>query len=216
MGKRMLGVLFFTALSAAITVAAGGGASFLRRPVGVGYLALWSAWWVAIALGRSHGAPSRYDRSQVWVIVPGSIALVGFIAGQPWEYAHLSGPLPRDSWLSWVGLGLFTVGLALQVATFRTLGRFYTSHLGIQAGHHVVTTGPYRWVRHPGYLSNLVSLLGGALAMSSLLGLVLSLLMAPLVIKRIGAEEAMLREQFGVEYAAYAERTRWRLIPYLY
>ncbi len=216
MGKRIVGVLFFTAFSAAVTIAAGGGVSFLRHPVAVGYLVLWSAWWVAIALGRSHGSSSSYDRGQAWVIVPGAIALIGFIAGQPWEYARFSGPLPRDSWLSWLGVGLFAAGLALQVATFRTLGRFYTSHLGIQSGHHLVATGPYRWVRHPGYLSNLVSLFGGALALSSLLGLGLSLLMVPLILRRITTEETMLRDQFGTEYEAYAGQTRWRLIPCVY
>ncbi|RWA48140.1 isoprenylcysteine carboxyl methyltransferase [Cupriavidus sp. UYMSc13B] len=47
------------------------------------------------------------------------------------------------------------------------------------------------------------------------MGVVLTLLMVPALLARIRAEEALLRDQFGVEYASYCDRT-WRLLPGIY
>ncbi len=61
----------------------------------------------------------------------------------------------------------------------------------------------------------LVNSLGWGLAFRSSVGVVLTALLIPPLIARIRAEEALLGEHFGAEYAAYCART-WRLIPGLY
>ena len=96
-----------------------------------------------------------------------------------------------------------------------TLHGLYTTQLGIQPGHRLITTGPYRWLRHPGYLSNLLSLTGIGLALSSLIGLALAALVVPLLLHRIAHEEAMLRDAFGDAYRAYQRRS-WRLLPFVW
>jgi protein-S-isoprenylcysteine O-methyltransferase Ste14 len=70
---------------------------------------------------------------------------------------------------------LFAAGIILQSAAMWTLRGFYTVRLGVKSGQRLVTTGPYRRVRHPGYLSYIISILGIGLALSSLivLGLVI-------------------------------------------
>ena len=180
------------------------------------YLALWTGWWLLIAARRQRGVASTYDRSQRLILSLGIVALVALVLGPPWEYAHFSGPIPRDGPLAWLGLAVFAGGIALQVAAFRALGSLYTSRLGMQPGHRLVTGGPYRWVRHPGYLSNIVCLAGMGLALSSLIGLGLALLVVPLIVQRIGSEEEMLAAEFGAEYERYRRQTRWRLLPLLY
>jgi protein-S-isoprenylcysteine O-methyltransferase Ste14 len=214
--KRLIGILVFTAICCALIVTAGGGIAFVQRPVGVVYLVLWAAWWLLIAVGRQRGTPSTYERSQRTIVALGVLVLLGFVIAPPWEYAHLAGPLPRDGPLAWVGLMTFAGGIVLQAAAFWALRGLYTSRLGIQPGHRLVTGGPYRLVRHPGYLSNLLCLLGIGLSLSSLIGLGLALLTVPLVVLRIGREEEMLLNELGQAYQSYVERTRWRLIPYLY
>jgi protein-S-isoprenylcysteine O-methyltransferase Ste14 len=196
-------------------IAAGGGWPFLGRPVAIAYLALWLVWWLAIALGRQRGVESKYDRSQAGIIALGILALVALIVVVPWEYGRFSGPLPRDSWLAWMGLAVFALGIGLQVAAFRSLRGMYTSRLGIQPEHRLVSSGPYHWIRHPGYLSNLLCLLGIGLAMSSLLGLGVSLAVIPLILARIRQEESMLLAEFGDAYREYQSRTH-RFIPGLF
>lgn len=212
---RMLGVLVFALLTAAAMAAAGGGGSFVRRPLTATFLGLWSSWWLAIALGRQRGAPSRYDRSQRGIVALGILALLVLVLVVPWEYAHFTGPLPRGGPLAWAGLVVFALGIILQAAAFWALRGLYTSRLGIQPEHHLVSSGPYRWIRHPGYLSNILCLAGIALAMSSLIGLAVCLAVIPLILARADKEEAMLVAEFGDAYRQYQLRTR-RFIPALY
>jgi protein-S-isoprenylcysteine O-methyltransferase Ste14 len=156
--NRLAGLLFFALLCCLLIVIAGGGWAFLQHLVGASYLALWIVWWLLIAVGRQRGVPSAYDRSQRLILALGIVALVGLIVVPPWEYARFSGPIPRDGPLAWIGLTLFAAGIALQAAAFWALRGLYTSRLGMQPGHRLVTNGPYRLVRHPGYLSNLLCL----------------------------------------------------------
>lgn len=214
--KRLTGLSVFIVLCCVLIVAAGGGITFLRRPVGAAYLALWVVWWLLIAVGRQRGVPSAYDRSQRVILALGIGALVGLILVPPWEYTHFSGPIPRDSPLAWIGLALFAAGIVLQAAGFWALRGLYTSRLGMQPGHRLVTNGPYRLVRHPGYVSNLICLAGIGLSLSSLVGLGLTLLVVPLIVRRIVHEEAMLAAEFGQEYEHYQQQTRWRLIPQIF
>lgn len=209
---RMFGVLVFAVLTAAAMAAAGGGWSFVRRPLTATFLGLWSLWWLAIALGRQRGAPSRYDRSQRGIMALGILALVALVLAVPWEYAHVGGPLPRSGPLAWAGLVVFALGIVLQVTAFWALRGLYTSRLGIQPEHHLVSSGPYRWVRHPGYLSNILCLAGIGLALSSMIGLAVSLAVIPLILARVEREEAMLAAEFGDAYRQYQSRTH-RFIP---
>jgi protein-S-isoprenylcysteine O-methyltransferase Ste14 len=213
---RLVGLLFFVLLCCVAIVLAGGGWTFLRRPVGAVYLGLWILWWLLISVGRQRGVPSAYDRSQRLILALGIAALVGLIVAPPWEYAHLSGPIPRDGSLAWFGLALFAAGIVLQAAAFRALRGLYTSRLGMQPGHRLVTDDPYRLVRHPGYLSNLLCLSGIGLALSSLVGLGLTLFVVPLIVRRIEREEEMLSIEFGQEYERYRQQVQWRLIPYIF
>jgi protein-S-isoprenylcysteine O-methyltransferase Ste14 len=214
--KRLVGLSVFILLCAALIVAMGGGMAFLRHAVGVAYLALWIVWWLLIAVGRQRGAPSVYDRTQRVILALGIVALVGLVLLPPWEYARFSGPIPRNGPLAWIGVALFAAGIALQAAAFWALRGLYTSRLGVQPGHRLVTSGPYRLVRHPGYLSNMICLAGIDLALSSLVGLGLTLFVVPLVVRRISHEEEMLAAELGPDYERYRQQVRWRLIPYVF
>lgn len=216
MAKIVIGRLAFIAASCVIIVIAGGGVSFLRRPVGALYLALWLVWWLVTSLGRQIGAPSAYDRTQrVIVLALSFVSVPLLIVGPPWEYAHFAGPIPRDGPLAWAGLALFATGIALQAAAMWALRGFYTVRLGMQTEHRLVTSGPYRLVRHPGYLSYILSMTGIGLALSSLLGLGLVVLVMPFLLWRIQREEEMLVAEFGEQYRTYMQQTK-RLIPLVY
>jgi protein-S-isoprenylcysteine O-methyltransferase Ste14 len=110
--------------------------------------------------------------------------------------------------------GLRVAGLAIAVisAVFAawamwSLGRSYGIRMDLFEGHRLVTSGPYRLVRHPMYLGILGFHLGASLAMGSLVLLAATaLIVAPYTAARIVAEEKVLREGFGGEYAAFTER----------
>jgi len=75
---------------------------------------------------------------------------------------------------------------------------------------HLVTTGPYRWCRHPLYLSFILIILGLDLMFGSPAGILATLLLAlPSMIYRARLEEKALADRFGEEWEAYRERTRF-------
>ncbi len=192
------------------------GIEFALRPVGLAYLVLWTVLAFATAVYRRPGAPSKYDRSQIaWRSVLGIVGFAVILVLGPWEYTHLSGPIPRDGLVAWSGIALFGLGIAVNIWAMATLRSLYTVRLDIQQGHRLVTSGPYRIVRHPGYFGFVLALPGMGLALGSLALLAFTVAILAWLVVRMREEEAMLVGQFGDEYRAYQRRTK-RLIPFVY
>ncbi|GAA1932084.1 methyltransferase family protein [Streptantibioticus ferralitis] len=104
-------------------------------------------------------------------------------------------------------------GIAFRLWAIIALGRFFRGTVHIQHGHRVVSTGPYRWVRHPAYSGMLLAALVLALLMGNAASwLVFTACCLIALGYRIRVEERMLLDALGEEYRAYAARTR-RLIP---
>jgi protein-S-isoprenylcysteine O-methyltransferase Ste14 len=88
--------------------------------------------------------------------------------------------------------------------------------VGIQAGHRLVQSGPYRLVRHPGYTGFLLMALGMAVGYSSWIALAaIPLLLLPGLAYRMRVEERLLAEEFRDDYWAYTRRAK-KLIPWIW
>jgi protein-S-isoprenylcysteine O-methyltransferase len=110
------------------------------------------------------------------------------------------------------GVGLQLAGLATRALAMRSLGSFYSRTLRVGREQHVVDTGPYRWVRHPGYAGSLLVWIGFALASRSLPAVVLVTGVFSVVYRRrVLAEELLLRRDLP-GYVTYSEHTK-RLVP---
>lgn len=106
--------------------------------------------------------------------------------------------------------------IALVIAAVRTLGKEWSLTARVVTGHQLATKGPYNFVRHPIYTAMLGMLLANGIAFSywpALLVAIAIYLGGTLV--RIRSEEHLLRETFGAEFEAYAERVP-ALLPGLY
>jgi protein-S-isoprenylcysteine O-methyltransferase Ste14 len=122
----------------------------------------------------------------------------------------------RSEPLAWSGIMAMFLGLALRIWASRVLGAFYTRTLRTSTQQHLIAKGPYRLVRHPGYLAALLMWLGAGFATANWIALVsCAIPMMGAYWYRIRAEEAMLADAFPQEYPNYASRT-WRLVPFLY
>jgi protein-S-isoprenylcysteine O-methyltransferase Ste14 len=112
-----------------------------------------------------------------------------------------------------VGVVGFTLALAVIVWVMH-VNRFFSSVIRIQAerGYHVISTGPYRWVRHPGYAAMLLVCPTSGLALGSWLSTVPMLAFIPFILYRTLAEDWMLKRALP-GYASYAEQVHYRLFP---
>jgi protein-S-isoprenylcysteine O-methyltransferase Ste14 len=122
-------------------------------------------------------------------------------------------PAPR---MAWGRIAAMVAGLTVRVWAARVWGAFYTRTLRTSTMQSLVEAGPYRLVRHPGYLGVLLLWLGAGLASANLLvaGLITAS-MRRAYRGRIRSEEALLTNTFGEDYVVYTRRT-WRLIPWVY
>jgi protein-S-isoprenylcysteine O-methyltransferase Ste14 len=111
------------------------------------------------------------------------------------------------------GIVGYAAALTLNLWAMR-VNRFYSSVVRVQSdrGHCVIDVGPYRFVRHPGYLATLAAMLSGGIALGSWLAMIPVLGFAAIFIRRTMLEDQMLRNELP-NYAEYARRVRWRLIP---
>ena len=119
-------------------------------------------------------------------------------------------------WLSAIGFILISLGYAF-AAWALAENRFFSSVVRIQAdrGHVVCDSGPYRFVRHPGYAGSILPLLGIALALGSVWTLIPAAVALVITVIRTVLEEQTLQEELP-GYRDYAQRVRFRLIPGVY
>lgn len=121
-----------------------------------------------------------------------------------------AGPLTR-----WAGLVLFGVGIALVLWSGVVLGRLYSPEVTVQTDYHLITDGPYHYIRHPRYLGGILYAVGFSLAFRSWIGIAACALALGIFLFRIRDEEALMRQEFGPAWETYCRRS-WRLIPLVY
>jgi len=158
---------------------------------------------------RMKPAPGGIDRQIRWVMLP---FIVGFwvVAGLDIRW-HGSASVPHG----WQILGLtgfiMSLGLALWALTQNP---FFSPVVRVQTerGHHLITSGPYQFIRHPGYLGSAGSALCGALALGSWWALLPAMGVVGVLVRRTILEDRFLHSELA-GYQEYARKVRYRLLP---
>jgi protein-S-isoprenylcysteine O-methyltransferase Ste14 len=138
-----------------------------------------------------------------------AIALFTFMI-DPSRMAWASMPLPV--WLRSVGVSMGVLGGVLLVWTLRTLGLNLTDTVVTRRRHTLVTTGPYRFVRHPFYGAVAFATMANGLTAANWFLLVTGVIVVGLLAIRTRTEEQKLVERFGQSYREYMARTK-RFFP---
>src|ERR1035437_3566157 len=112
-----------------------------------------------------------------------------------------------------IGIVLVVAGVALRVWAFQALGQYFTFTVKTSHYQPVVTTGPYRMLRHPGYAGGMLAIVGLGLLWGNWVSMAtLTLLWLALIIWRIRYEENALLTTLDASYRAYASQHK-RLVP---
>jgi protein-S-isoprenylcysteine O-methyltransferase Ste14 len=140
------------------------------------------------------------------------LVLHWIVAGLDRGRYHWTDTVP--AWLQALGLIAVAAGYALCFWAMRE-NRFFSSVVRIQTdrGQHLIDTGPYAFIRHPGYLAGILIILASGVALGSWLATALLVILSlPFLLYRAITEDRFLQVELQ-GYRDYAARVRWRLLP---
>lgn len=115
--------------------------------------------------------------------------------------------MPFPVWLRWFGVALGFLSVPFLAWVHYVLDRSWSVTLKLQAGQKLVTSGPYRRIRHPMYTVLIMYMLSWVLVSANFLFLIYYAFSVFLIAVRIPREERMMLEKFGEEYRVYMKRT---------
>lgn len=137
------------------------------------------------------------------------LAVLVYLLNPAWM-AWAALPLPAVA--RWIGAVIMASGAALHLWGMHHLGKNLTISISTRQGHALVTTGPYRWVRHPLYSGGMLESIGVCLLLANGAVTLSALFFWALIVWRTPREEAELLRVFGQDYSEYAIRTG-RFLP---
>jgi protein-S-isoprenylcysteine O-methyltransferase Ste14 len=117
-------------------------------------------------------------------------------------------------WLTLLSAAFLLYGYFLIFRVMK-VNSFASSTIQVEAGQRVISDGPYRFVRHPMYSAFLVLILFIPLALGSYVAVPVFALLIPVLVFRLVHEEITLRQELP-GYAEYCDRTRFRLVPFVF
>ena len=161
------------------------------------------------ARSRIQAGTKGWDRILLAVMVPVFLSVLPLAAMDDGHF-HWS----HVPW--WVyGIGYVLVTLGLVGGTWaEAVNRFFEPGVRIQTdrGHHVIDTGPYRFIRHPGYAAACLFFVGLPLTLGSYWALIPAVISYLILVVRTVLEDRTLQNELP-GYKEYAQRVRYRLVP---
>ncbi len=112
------------------------------------------------------------------------------------------------------GLVVYLIFSWIQVWAFKTMGENYSQEVLIYKHHKLVRKGPFKFIRHPQYLSQILLDAGAGVATLSFLVLPLAIIEIPLLVMRASLEEKLLEKHFKEEFLKYKSKSG-RMLPFI-
>jgi protein-S-isoprenylcysteine O-methyltransferase Ste14 len=173
----------------------------------VGWVAFW-IYWLAASVGAKAGQ-TRWTRFAGVRVAAVLIVLLLLRL----RVLHGHAVTSEDAWLQGVGLAVFVLGLALAIWARVYLGRNWGMPMSQKDDPELVTTGPYRTIRHPIYAGIVLAMIGTTIAVS-LYWLAAVVVLGGYFLYSAIVEERLMARLFPDAYAQYKQSTKM-LIPFV-
>jgi len=188
----------------------GSASGLVAHPARAGTFLVAAAGVVAFLFSGMDFTSLKWEDRRTRIVIPAAIAMMAPLLFLP-VYADRRAIMVFDGdAVRYLGLVVYAAGCVLRIGPMFTLKNRFRAPWTTQEQHYLVTSGFYRYIRHPSYLGLFLALLGWFLVFRCWIGFVVCLLLIPLAIPELRKEEKMLVDEFGEEYAAYRRRT-WML-----
>ena len=115
-----------------------------------------------------------------------------------------------------IGMALAVLGFVIRIHSIRTLNQYFTYSVAKVENHKIIETSLYKFIRHPGYLGQLIIFIGISTSISNWLSILVMMIPVTLgYLYRIKVEEGFMLETLGEDYLNYQKRTK-KIIPMIY
>ncbi|HTR37485.1 MAG TPA: isoprenylcysteine carboxylmethyltransferase family protein [Bryobacteraceae bacterium] len=176
----------------------------------IAFIVIWLA--TAAATKRTTRMQSSGSRLlQGGLAAAGAILLLARSVSIGWLGLEL---LPDTAALAYTGAALTFAGIAFAVWARFVIGRNWSGTVTIKQDHELIRGGPYALVRHPIYTGVLLAIVGTALAVDEVRGLIAIVLVTAGFWLKLRTEETFMLQQFGDRYRRYQQEVK-ALIPFV-
>lgn len=161
-------------------------------------------------IGATKEKPKTY--LQKLPIILSTLTLIGLIISV-FQIGTLEYKLDYNL-IRYIGLVVYLIFSWIQVWAYKSLGENYSQDILIKKDHQLVKKGPFRIVRHPQYLSQILIDLGGAAATLSYIVAPLAIIQIPFIVMRASLEDKLLAKYFTDEFVLYKKKSGF-IFPFI-
>jgi len=166
-----------------------------------------------LRLRRKANATTTNDKGSLWLLY--GLITLGYTLSFSIGATKIGRMVPWNTFFS-IGMALVVMGFIIRIHSMLTLKQYFSYSVTKVENHKIIATGLYKFIRHPGYLGQLMIFLGISISISNWFSILL--MMIPILIGylyRMRIEEKFMSVQLGEDYLVYQEHTK-RIIPLLY
>jgi len=161
-------------------------------------------------VGNAKEKPNTY--LQKLPVILSTITLIGLIFGV-FQLGTLEYITEYNS-IRYIGLAVYLIFSWVQIWAFKSLGENYSQDILIKKNHQLVTKGPFRIIRHPQYISQILVDLGGAAATLSYIVAPIAVIQIPFILLRASVEDKLMAKHFGNEFSSYKKKSGF-VLPFI-
>ncbi len=162
---------------------------------------------------RTKDIVKKGDKASIWILF--LFIAIGYYLAFRFGMTRLGRIYYWNTFFA-IGALMVIAGMIVRIVSILTLKQHFTYTVTKIEGHELIETGLYKYIRHPGYLGQLIIFTGVAVSMSnwlSMVGMFIPVFLG--FIYRIKVEERFMTEQLGQKYLDFQKRTK-RVIPKIY
>ncbi len=181
--------------------------------IAIAYLYFIFEYYISFRQRQKIKIVSKGDKGSLWVLY--ICITIGYLLSFSIATTRI-GRIYHWNLLFFSGILIIIVGFMIRIISIRTLKQYFTYSVTKAENHEIIEKGFYKFIRHPGYLGQLLIFTGISISLSNWISVILMLLTTLIgYMNRIKVEEKFMIEQMGNKYSDYQLRTK-KLIPKVY